>query len=49
MRKIKNALVSVFHKNGLEEILKTLSQLGVELYSTGGTYNYIEKLGISAH
>jgi phosphoribosylaminoimidazolecarboxamide formyltransferase/IMP cyclohydrolase len=49
MRKIKNALVSVFHKEGLEEILKTLNQLGVELYSTGGTYKYIEDLGVKAH
>ena len=49
MRKIKNALVSVFHKEGLEDILKTLNQLGVELYSTGGTYKYIEDLGVKAH
>jgi len=49
MRKIKNALVSVFHKEGLEEILKTLNQLEVELYSTGGTYKYIEELGLPAH
>ena len=49
MRKIKNALVSVFHKEGLEEILNMLNQHGVELYSTGGTYKYIEELGIPAH
>ncbi len=49
MRKIKNALVSVFHKEGLEEILKTLDSNNVELYSTGGTYAYIEELGIKAH
>jgi phosphoribosylaminoimidazolecarboxamide formyltransferase/IMP cyclohydrolase len=49
MRKIKNALVSVFHKEGLEEILKELIKNDVELYSTGGTYNYIEGLGIKAH
>lgn len=49
MRKIKNALVSVFHKEGLDEILLNLSKNGVELYSTGGTYQYINDLGISAH
>lgn len=49
MRKIKNALVSVFHKEGLEEILKGLDKNGVELYSTGGTYTYIESLGLKAH
>lgn len=49
MRKIKNALVSVFHKDGLEEILKNLVENNVELYSTGGTYNYIESLGLKAH
>ncbi len=49
MRKIKNALVSVFHKEGLEDILKGLVENNVELYSTGGTFNYIESLGIKAH
>lgn len=45
-RKIKRALVSVFHKDGLDEILKTLHALGVELLSTGGTQSFIEGLGI---
>ncbi len=45
-RKIKRALVSVFHKDGLEEILKTLNAQGVELLSTGGTQTFIESLGI---
>lgn len=45
-RKIKRALVSVFHKDGLEEILKTLNVQGVELLSTGGTQTFIESLGI---
>ena len=44
-RKIKRALVSVFHKDGLEEILRTLNALGVELLSTGGTQSFIESLG----
>ena len=45
-RKIKRALVSVYHKDGLDEILRTLHSLGVELLSTGGTQAFIESLGI---
>lgn len=45
-RKIQRALVSVFHKDGLEEILRTLNAQGVELLSTGGTQTFIESLGI---
>ena len=45
-RKIQRALVSVFHKDGLEEILRTLHAQGVELLSTGGTQQFIEQLGI---
>ena len=45
-RKIQRALVCVFHKDGLEEILRTLNAQGVELLSTGGTQTFIESLGI---
>ena len=45
-RKIKRALVSVFHKDGLEEILRALHGEGVELLSTGGTQSFIESLGL---
>lgn len=45
-KKIKSALISVFHKDGLDEIIKTLNQLDVQLYSTGGTQTFIENLGI---
>ena len=45
-KKIRRALVSVFHKDGLDEILRTLHQQGVELLSTGGTQAIIESLGI---
>ena len=38
--------MSVFHKDGLEEILRTLNAQGVELLSTGGTQTFIESLGI---
>ena len=45
-RKIKRALVSVFHKDGLDAILRKLNAEGVELLSTGGTQTFIESLGI---
>lgn len=46
-KKVKSALISVFHKDGLEPIVKKLNQLGVSIYSTGGTENFIKKLGIN--
>lgn len=44
-KKIKSALISVYHKDGLEEILKKLSELGVKFISTGGTQEFIQSLG----
>lgn len=44
--KIRSALISVFDKNGLDEIVRELQRLGVEIYSTGGTQKYIEGLGV---
>ena len=46
MEQIKRALVSVFHKDGLDEILKKLHKEGVTFVSTGGTQTFIESLGI---
>lgn len=45
-KKIQSALISVFYKDGLEPIVKLLSELGVTVYSTGGTQTFIEKLGV---
>ena len=45
-KRIRRALVSVFHKDGLDEILRKLNDEGVELLSTGGTQAFIESLGI---
>ena len=45
-KKIKTALVSVFHKDGLDEIIKKLHSEGVQLLSTGGTQSFIESLGV---
>ena len=44
-KKIKTALISVFHKDGLEELLAKLHEEGVKLLSTGGTHKFIESLG----
>lgn len=45
---IRSALISVYSKDGLEPIIRRLHELGVQLYSTGGTQTYIQKLGIPA-
>jgi phosphoribosylaminoimidazolecarboxamide formyltransferase / IMP cyclohydrolase len=45
-KKIQSALISVFYKDGLENIVAQLSKLGVTIYSTGGTQTFIEKLGV---
>lgn len=46
-KKIQSALISVFYKDGLEQIVQQLSELGITIYSTGGTQQFIEKLGVS--
>lgn len=46
VKKIKTALVSVYHKDGLDEILIKLNELGVKFVSTGGTQEFIESLGL---
>jgi phosphoribosylaminoimidazolecarboxamide formyltransferase / IMP cyclohydrolase len=45
-KKIKSALISVFYKDGLEPIVKLLAAQGITIYSTGGTQQFIEKLGV---
>lgn len=47
-RLIRSALVSVYYKDGLDPILHELHRLGVALYSTGGTFQYIQSLGLPA-
>lgn len=44
-KKIKTALISVFHKDGLEDILKVLNTSGVKFLSTGGTQQFIKQAG----
>ena len=48
MKKIKNALISVYYKDGLAPILKKLDELGIKMYSTGGTHRFIEEQGFEA-
>ena len=45
-KKIKSALISVFDKEGLEPIVTKLTDNGVIIYSTGGTYDFIKELGL---
>ncbi|ERJ79220.1 MULTISPECIES: MGS-like domain protein [Prevotella] len=44
-KQIKTALISVFHKDGLEDLLKKLDEEGVKFLSTGGTQEFIVSLG----
>src|SRR5258706_13048366 len=42
-KKIQSALISVYHKDNLEQIIRLLHGAGVKLYATGGTQDFIEK------
>ena len=48
-KKIQSALISVFHKTGLDPIIEHLKKMGVTVYSTGGTQKYIEAQGMPVH
>ncbi|MDO5607231.1 MAG: bifunctional phosphoribosylaminoimidazolecarboxamide formyltransferase/IMP cyclohydrolase [Capnocytophaga sp.] len=43
---VKTALISVYDKTGLEPIIHAMNELGVKIYSTGGTETFIKELGI---
>lgn len=43
---IKKAILSVYYKDGLDKLVTLLHSQGVELYSTGGTYQFITDLGL---
>lgn len=45
---IHSALISVYHKNGLDRIVSRLHEAGVIIYSTGGTYDFLVEKGIPA-
>ncbi|MBL7889083.1 MAG: bifunctional phosphoribosylaminoimidazolecarboxamide formyltransferase/IMP cyclohydrolase [Bacteroidia bacterium] len=46
-KKIKNALISVYYKDNLEPVIHQLNALGVKIFSTGGTQEFIENLGVA--
>lgn len=46
VKKATTALISVFHKEGLEPVVRKLDELGITIYSTGGTEKFIRQLGI---
>lgn len=46
MKKIRSALISVYYKEGLAPIVHALHQNAVNIYSTGGTYDFIRKLNV---
>jgi len=48
LKKIQNALISVYSKTGLEKVLNKLNDLGIQMYSTGGTYDFIKQQGYEA-
>lgn len=45
-RTIKRALISVYDKKGIDSIARLLTQIGVEIISTGGTYQFIKDAGV---
>ena len=45
-KRIKSALISVYHKDNLDAIVRKLNQLQVKIYSTGGTQSFVEGLGV---
>ena len=45
-KKIQSALISVFYKDGIDTLAKTLQDFGVKIYSTGGTQKFLEDAGI---
>ncbi len=47
-KRIRSALISVYYKDRLDEIVRILDSLGVKIFSTGGTFSFINELGIQA-
>ena len=47
-KKIRSALISVYYKDGLDDIVRMLHSLDIKIFSTGGTYSFINELGIPA-
>lgn len=48
-KRINSALISVYNKDNLKEIVKKLNELSIKIYSTGGTFNFIADMGVSVN
>ncbi|MDR2801832.1 MAG: bifunctional phosphoribosylaminoimidazolecarboxamide formyltransferase/IMP cyclohydrolase PurH, partial [Prevotellaceae bacterium] len=48
LKKINSALISVYHKDKLDAVVRLLDELGITIYSTGGTLDFITGLGVKA-
>ena len=48
-KEIKSALISVFSKDNLSPIIRKLNDLGIAIYSTGGTQKFIESEGVKVN
>lgn len=48
LKQIKTALISVFYKENLDKIVQELKKLNIQIYSTGGTLNFIQECGVNA-
>lgn len=46
---ISSALISVYHKDGLEQIIEQIKRLNITVYSTGGTQKHLEKNGVTVN
>ncbi len=46
LKTLKSALISVYHKDKLDQIINKLNELNIKIYSTGGTQSFIEELGV---
>jgi phosphoribosylaminoimidazolecarboxamide formyltransferase/IMP cyclohydrolase len=48
LKQLKTALISVYHKDNLSEVIHLLNNFGVKIFSTGGTLKFIEDCGVKA-
>ena len=46
-KKIQSALISVYHKEGLQNIIRLLQEQNITIYTTGGTQKFIEAAGVN--
>lgn len=49
IKKIKSALISVFHKDGLDDVIPLIKKHNIQVYSTGGTQALLEQHGVTVH